>query len=273
MWRFVLFSALGLFALQIQVPAHANSIGVNFTATSFGGGPYPILANESAGLVPQANWNNTNPLAAGLTPDVASPVAGKLVDNTGAITTANVVWLNGNSAVNSNVGNTTPNERLYRGTVEGLGVNHPALEVAMFDVPYTRYNVIAYLAGFGFQADASITLGNQQYYYIQSSNFTTDGFKKATATTLATQTLATYAEFDNLTSSSFVMQILTTSGNRGSIAGFQVVGVPEPSALMLALCGGLALIGWRFRSRRAIQRSHFDALPAIDSVPNGSRRQ
>ncbi len=125
--------------------------------------------------------------------DIASPVPGELVDNTGAATNANAVWLNANSQVDSNGGNTNPNERLYRGTIEGLGQGNPPLEVAMFDVPYKTYDVIAYLAGFGFQTDASITLGTGQSSITTSSqaNFTTDGFIKATAITQATQTLAT----------------------------------------------------------------------------------
>jgi hypothetical protein len=43
------------------------------------------------------------------------------------------------------------------------------------------------------------------------------------------------------------MQIFTTSGNRGSIAGFQVVGVREPSSWALAALslGGFLVFGWR----------------------------
>jgi hypothetical protein len=244
-----------LVAWQFADFASANSIGVNFTATSFGGGPFPILPNESAGIVPQINWNNTNPLANGLTLDIASPVVGAVVDNTGAVTGANVVWLNGNSQVNSSGGNATPDERLYRGTIEGLGVGNPPLQVAMFDVPYDHYNVIAYLAGFTFPANASIKLGSEQFYYVQSSNFTTDGFIQATATTQATQTVATYAEFDNLTGNSFVMQIFTTSGNRGSIVGFQVIEVPEPSGWLLAAAGGAAFAAIVRKNRRGASPS------------------
>ncbi len=237
MFRTIVLTTALLIGIHHVHPVSATSIGVNFTATSFGGGPYPILPNEAAGLVPQQNWNNTNPVANGLTSDIASPVAGSVVDSTGAATGANVVWLNVNSQVNSSGGNTTPDERLYRGTIEGLGNGRPPLEVAMFDVPYAKYDVIAYLAGFSFQADASVKLGNEQFYYVQSSNFTTDGFIKATATTQATQTLATYAEFDNLTGNTFTLQIFTTGGNRGSIAGFEVVSVPEPASYLLAASG------------------------------------
>jgi len=38
--------------LLFIAPVQADSIGMNFTATRFGGGPYPILPHESAGLVP-----------------------------------------------------------------------------------------------------------------------------------------------------------------------------------------------------------------------------
>jgi hypothetical protein len=93
------------------------SIGMNFTATRFGGGPYPVLPNETAGFVPQINWNNSNPVANGSTADIASTLAGKLVDNTGADSGASVQWFNANAEVNSSGGNLTPNERLYRGTI------------------------------------------------------------------------------------------------------------------------------------------------------------
>ena len=86
MSRTIAFMGALLFCFHDAQVASATSIGVNFTATSFGGGPYPILPNESAGIVPQQNWNNTNPVANGLTADIASPVAGNVVDSTGAVT-------------------------------------------------------------------------------------------------------------------------------------------------------------------------------------------
>ena len=97
----------------------AASIGFNFTATRFGGGPYPILPQETAGLVPQTNWNNTNPVKAGTTADISGPLPGKLADSTGVDSGAQVVWFNANNEVNSDGGNVTPNERLYRGLLEG----------------------------------------------------------------------------------------------------------------------------------------------------------
>jgi hypothetical protein len=235
-------------SLQLVSAARGASIGVNFTATNFGGGPYPILAHESAGLAPQINWNNTIPLAGGTTAQIAGPIPGSLVDDSGAVTPAQMVWANGNSAVNSDGGNLTPNERLYRGTVEGPGSKLPApqLIVTAFNIPYPQYDVIVYLAGFGFGADASVKLGSEEYFYVQSSNFTTDGFVQATATTYEDRQLATYAVFRNLTQNFFFLEMIKQDGNRAAIAGFQIIAVPEPSAAaLLAIGGALLLMKWR----------------------------
>ena len=86
-------------------------------------------------------------------------------------------------------------------------------------------------------------LGSQEFFYIQSSNFTTDGFVKATATNYADRKLATYAVFDNLTDSAFTMEIIKQGGNRAAIAGLQVVQLPEPSSFVLTAIGGLSALG------------------------------
>jgi hypothetical protein len=187
-----------------------------------------------AGFVPQSNWNNVLPPApTGGTVNINSPVAGSMVDNQGNVISAQVSWINANAEVNSDTGNTTPNERLYRGLLEGPSVqqtNH--LTVTASSIPYATYNLIVYLEGFGFDADASVKVGGQ-------------------ATTFATRTLATYAEFDGLTSPSVAIEMITQAGNRVGIAGFQVVGVPEPSTWALLATGSVALLafGWKSRAR------------------------
>jgi hypothetical protein len=237
MSRIVIRSAFILTMVCANSASHAESIGVNFTATRFGGGPYPILASETAGLVPQINWNNSTPLGNGSTTDIASPVPGQLVDNTGANSGAQIVWANGNAEVNSSGGNTTPNERLYRGLVEGsfFTLPSPQLTVTVAQIPYAQYDVYAYLAGFSFDATSSVRIGSERYYYIQSSNFTTDGFIQATATSPQGAPLATYAVFRGLQSSSFNLEIIKETGNRPAIAGLQIVRVPEPGTLLLSL--------------------------------------
>ena len=158
------------------------------------------------------------------------------------------MWFNGNAEVNSSGGNTTPNERLYRGLVEGSFFNLPSpqLTVTVSQIPYAQYDVYAYLAGFSFPATSSVRIGNERYYYVQSSNFTTDGFVQATATSPQGAPLATYAIFRGLQGSSFNLGIIKESGNRPAIAGLQIVAVPEPATLLLLL---LALGGTMVSAR------------------------
>ena len=119
-------------------------------------------------------------------------------------------------------------------------------------MPYAEYDVIVYLAGFSFDAESSIKLGGEEYFYIQSSNFTLDGFIQATATTYEDRTLATYAVFSGLTSDSFTLESIKRGGNRPAIAGFQIVAIPEPGSLALMAIGCVVLIafGRRARARR-----------------------
>lgn len=231
-----------LLAISLTSISHAASIGINFTATRFGGGPYPILPHETAGLVPQQNWNNSTPTGNGNTADISSPVPGSIVDSSGSATPLQIEWFNGNDEVNTDGGLTTPDERLYRGIVEGewFAPPSPQLAISVTNVPYPEYKVIVYLATFGFGATTSIQLGDEEYYLIQSSDFTTDGFIEATATSLETATLATYAVFDGLTDSSFEITLNKRGGNRPGIGGFQIVAVPEPSSAVL-LGAGLLL--------------------------------
>ena len=250
MKRIALFLLLVASSASNLATTQAESIGVNFTATRFGGGPFPILSNESAGLVAQVNWNNSVPTGNGTTADIASPSPGHLVNNSGVDTGAQISWINGNAEVNTSGGNTTPDERLYRGVAEGSSFNLPSpqLTVTVSQIPYAQYDVYAYLAGFQFSATSSVRIGSERYYYVQSSNFTADDFIQATATSPQGARLATYAVFRGLQGSSFNLEIIKETGNRPGIAGFQIVRVPEPSAIFLSL---LAVVGFLMRPKRS----------------------
>jgi len=252
MSRKVLFFGVFAVVLCAGVDARAESIAVNFMASSWGGGPFPIAAGEQAGYLPQTNWNNVTPMANGTTADVQSPLAGKLVDTTGVDSGAGIAWINGNGAVGTDGGNVTPNERLYRAVIEGPWFKPPSAQL-MFQVtgvPFATYDVYAYLAGFGFDADASARIGGEEYFYEQSSDFTADGFIQATATSPTNAPPATYALFKNVSGDSFTLEIIKQDGNRGGLAGLQIVEVPEPSTLVLLCIGAAARAACARRKRR-----------------------
>jgi hypothetical protein len=128
----------------------------------------------------------------------------------------------------------------------------PQIGITFAHVPYPRYNVIACLARFEFPATSSVQIGGQEFFCVQSSNFTTDGFIRATATSLATAKLAAYAVFEGLISDSFTITVNKRDGNRPAIAGVQIVRVPEPGCFtQLTVSTVFPLLRWRRASLAA----------------------
>jgi hypothetical protein len=241
--------------------ADARSIAVNFMADSWGGGPFPLAPSETAGVFPQQWWNNAdvidNTTDIGGTADILSPRAGMFVDDQGVATSMTMTWYADKDA-GSDGGTSSSDERLMKGFLEGYGGfsrTGYAVRVQVEDVPYERYKVVPYLIGFGFDATASARLNGEQYFYVQSSNFTTDGYIQATATSLANAQLATYAVFEGQTADDFRLDIITETGNRGALAGLQIISmpIPEPSSLVYALAAIVVI--WAGRIARGPRTS------------------
>lgn len=242
-------SLITVFCLGSCCTSLAQSIAVNFMADSWDGGPFQLAPDETAGIFPQQHWNNADVIDGttdvGGTADILSPQAGTLVDNNGDLTAVTMTWYADKDA-GSNGNANTADERLMRGFLEGYlssASTDYAVRVEVADVPYDRYKVVPYLIGFGFVATASVSLNGEKYYYEQSSNFTIDGYVQATATSLANAPLATYAVFDGQTQDSFTLDIVTETGNRGALAGIQIISspIPEPSTALIA-CIGISIL-------------------------------
>ena len=137
--------AVVLAYFAVAPSAHATSIGVNFTSNRgvFASGPNPVAPGDVLGLVPQANWNNTQPQTSGVTADIASPVAGIIVDSTGAATAATFNWSGtGNIQEVTNSGAGGSNAALYHDYLESGFTDHDSITINVGNVPYASYNVI-----------------------------------------------------------------------------------------------------------------------------------
>ncbi len=138
--------------------ASANSIGINFTNSNAGGAD-TLTAAQTAGVLPQANWNNVSLHAA------FSASATALTDSTGAATAASVsvvarstgydissttgtqpdasnadqIMMNGGAYGNNG---TFPNN--INGTTAGGTASGASVVAQVSNVPYSVYNVYVY---------------------------------------------------------------------------------------------------------------------------------
>ena len=223
-----LLSVLCSILFLVAGSASAESVAINFMADSWDGGPYPLTTGETAGVVPQGYWNNAAVVPQGTKADIIGPTAGMLVNDVGQPTPINVLWYADKDA-GSDGNVVTPDERLMKGFLEGYWRDPPdySVRVVVDEVPYASYTVIAYLCGFGFDTTASARIGDQEFFYIQSSDFTTDGYQQATATSLAYASLASYAVFEGITGDGFALDIFRQDGNRGALAGLQIISTAD----------------------------------------------
>lgn len=126
-------------------PVFTSAIGVNFVS---------ILHPESAlspravtGFVPQMNWNNSWAMTGwnaldGSTDEIVSPVAGSLVDSSGAVTGVTILWDSPNQAwAGSNGGN--PTGDLLSGFISVD--EDTASWISFSNVPFATYDLILYV--------------------------------------------------------------------------------------------------------------------------------
>lgn len=236
-----LLSGLLLLAAGNQAPAAL--IGVNFGDTT------PILPAESAGVVPQINWNNVTTLS-----------AGGLLDDTGSPTAA---ALSISGAFMNHFGTATahPDEALNAGQlVQTSGSN---FSWTLSGIPYALYNLYVYSLGITAGHVQGITLSGGPTYYTSAPNTSnTTGYfdnnsatpwiyTQATSTNSASPTLnSDYVKFTGLTASSLTVITSSLNSNFRLNGGFQIEAVPEPgTALLLSIgCVGGATLRRRRRA-------------------------
>ena len=240
----------------------AASVGVNFRR----GGPnfeQNMAASESAGVVAQTNWNNSDGMQVGASgANISGPTVNSLVNDAGAVVpgltlnwTANGTW----SAPNTGAGN--PN--LMAGYLDDTGTAGETV-INVTGVPYANYDVYAYLG-----SDANDRSGrtrlfnfvpNDRWIRTNTSPFTT--FVEGTATTqpAAGMGQANYVHYRSLNTSSFNLNVIRGSNNVG-LHGIQIVetngsapknwssGVAPGAAA--AVAAGTTSIGLNFIGGRA----------------------
>jgi hypothetical protein len=219
-----------------------------------------MAATESAGVVPQVNWNNSDGAAMGTgAANISGPTANSIVDNTGAAVpglslswSANGTW----SAANAGPGDLN----LMSGYLDDVPAAGDTV-ITVSGVPYTYYDVYAYLGSDGNNRSGRTRLfgffQNDRWIRTNTNPFTS--FVEGTATTQpASNTgLANYTHYRSLNSGSFELRVMRGSNNVG-LHGLQIVetdGFAPPNwaaaptatpAEPAALLAGINSIGLNF---------------------------
>ena len=119
-----------------------RAIGVSFVGSSI----VPMAATESAGVVPQTNWNNA--VGASQTSDLA------LVDASGNPTTATVTWSSAGTWLTP-ITDQPGNRRLMKGYLDTTSASSTTVSVA--GLPQQTYDVYVYVDGDNKTYDRSAT--------------------------------------------------------------------------------------------------------------------
>jgi len=171
----------------------ATSFGVSFLGRS---AVTTLYRDETAGEVPQANWNSVNS-----GDPVTNGVSMPLVDSTGAFTDVRV-FFQANDSWNSDGPTITPDDRLMKGIIKANPSPNTAPTNGTERMTFTitnlnagTYDVLVYTTENGANAQMNLSVGSTTYFIIESNIF--DGtFVQATSTTPGSYDGASFALFN-----------------------------------------------------------------------------
>jgi hypothetical protein len=249
--------ALCALACALTTTASAASIGFKLAATDPDAATSSLAANEVAGVVPQANWNNL----AGAT---GTNVGGHVLDTGGAATGTTVSW-SGPNTWRSTTGNNAfaagPNRKLTAGYLDSNDTAAGGANFSINNIPASlrapAYNVYVYfVSDSGANRGGAYTIndGSGDVVKYGSTLAMPSAFVEDPGTDADLSLDGTHLVFRRLTGANFTLgsntTLTTPNGFRAPINAVQIVGVPEPSSLLIT-CGAALLGVFASRRRRA----------------------
>ena len=241
-------------ALFSAASAAADSIGINFRRTT--SGEQNMAPTESAGVVPQVNWNNTDGVASGNAgANISGPTANALTSANGiTVPGLSLSWSANGTWSSPNAGPGDPN--LMAGYLDDTGTAGDTV-ITVTGVPYANYDVYAYVGSDGNNRSGRTRLfnffANDRWFRTNTNPFTT--FVEGTATTEpATNTgLANYTHYRSVSGGTFELRVLRGSNNAG-LHGIQIVETD-----------GSAARNWLAKPT-AVPANPATLRPALDSI-------
>ncbi len=240
------FLALAVVATGTMSVTDAAVISVNFAKNSHG-----LSSSQTAGLVPEDNWNNYENSGAPIS------LSNVVLKDGGGVATSATLSVFGTGNPFNNQTETDPDQRMMNGLVSGGTYTVSGLSSSFTG---QGYDVIIYVAhdsrvGSVLQTNLTPTGGSTITLYGKQASpafvdATSPIYIDATQTTKIAAFASNggyYIRYQNLTASGFSFSgqywTSTAAVTSSAFAGFQIVSiVPEPASLaMLGLCGLLML--------------------------------
>lgn len=241
-------------ALLATASAPAQIISVDFdNSTSL---VIPTMEPTDLAGAPGVRVGNWNPW---LKNDTTVGDAGQtIVDSSGATVAGFTAY--GNFSWTSRDNDTVNDTAMFSDIVD---VQTSTRLVEVSGVPYSAYDVYVYMHDDDFDRAGQFTLGSETFYMrgFGPGEHAGDPLSDGTGYVISTDTTlglgtdinqGNYVRFSNVTGSAFQMAWTAVNAGdsvqRAKVAGFQVVQVPEPTALALA---GVGIAGLLISRRRA----------------------
>lgn len=255
--KFVIGAGVLMLASAPFACSGQDSVGINFAGRKYSGGgatPMTLLSSDTAGVVGQLNWNNVfldGANSGGLAQlNLGGANPGVVIDNSGATTGFSFSYTENTSASEWSVDNTvhTGNQQLLNGYWDIFNGNYGAVNIG--NISYGLYDIYVYVSSDANNRTAGVNLngGSQTYLLTDASGYNYSGaLLQGTATTQGAAASAQYVLFQNVTGSSFEVDLHNYGSNMG-LAGIQIVSVPEPSVLAIS-AGGFVLLALIRRRR------------------------
>ncbi len=215
-------------------PKWAGAIGINFRSESRPEeGIWPTTFPN--GLIPQANWNQTellessgvaigNPLRAGDTSQIISPAAGVIVNSAGNATSTTVSF-RFNGARTSRANDTTAAD-LLNGYLSASSDSPAILEIKNIPPSFVTYDVYVYLSAYSLGPVSTL---RRDGLFQQSALIRPLGvggeleFNMYHPTSGPVAPLANVVRYEGLTGRTVSFENFRTSGNHSGIAGIQII--------------------------------------------------